>query len=207
MSGGAPGMAGSRRPRSVVTVSPPSRPSVYGCRGWRMTASVGPDSTKRPAYMTASRSAISTRHLKGHALVHQGQHLRLDRLQQLGRVAQGGADTLGAEDGQAVAGNHERGVEGGHAPAERRPTRRDSAGPLRIAGIRGGPDEEIARSENLSLRDPAHDRVLGLAAGVAKLEGQRARRKRQPIVELDVRIAVLIRPAKALGRELGTGAG
>ena len=58
-SGGAPGMAGRRWPRAVVTVEP-SSPSVYGCRGWRITASVGPVSTKRPAYMTARRSAIST---------------------------------------------------------------------------------------------------------------------------------------------------
>ena len=37
----------------------PIRPIVYGCLGWRITSRTGPISTRRPAYITATRSAVS----------------------------------------------------------------------------------------------------------------------------------------------------
>ena len=48
--------AGRRAPRRAST---PSSPRVYGCCGERRTARTGPCSTIRPAYITATRSAVS----------------------------------------------------------------------------------------------------------------------------------------------------
>ncbi len=110
-------------------------------------------------------------------------------------------DARGAEHGEAVTGNHQLGAEGSHLAQGDRPLARIALHLLRVAGVGRGPDEEIAGGEDLALGDPRPDGVLGLAAGVVKLEGQIARGEGQPIVELDVRVAVLIGPAEAIGRQ------
>ena len=54
-SGGSPSRTGRSMPPASGTTS--SRARVYGCRGRRSTSSVGPSSTIRPRYITATRSA------------------------------------------------------------------------------------------------------------------------------------------------------
>src|ERR1019366_5949091 len=49
----------SRWPRATRDGIEVSRPSVYGCFGWRSVSSTAPDSTILPAYMTATRWTVS----------------------------------------------------------------------------------------------------------------------------------------------------
>ena len=55
----APSICSSRSRSSSIAGIEPIRPTVYGCAGAWITASTGPISTMRPAYMTATRSQVS----------------------------------------------------------------------------------------------------------------------------------------------------
>ena len=57
--GTRPGMTSSHSLRVPMMGIEPIRPTVYGCWGWANSTSVVASSTMRPAYMTATRSAIS----------------------------------------------------------------------------------------------------------------------------------------------------
>src|SRR5205823_6130094 len=57
--GGSPTSAASERPSGARGSGTAERSScVYGCFGRRITSSVGPSSTRWPAYMTSTRSAM-----------------------------------------------------------------------------------------------------------------------------------------------------
>src|SRR6185436_5882360 len=83
--------------------------------------------------------------------VHEGQGLRLERLQELGRVGQGLTDPGSPEDRHTVTG---------HLPQARGPLPGIALYLLRVAGVGHGPDEQIAGVKDPALRYPYPRRVL-----------------------------------------------
>ena len=106
------------------------------------------------------------------ALVHEGQRLLLDRLQQLGGVGQGLDDPVPA---RRSAGRGPTAAARGRGPAisrrAARPVGQVALHLLGVAGVGHGPDEQVAGVEDLPLGDPGPGGVVGLAPGVAQLEG------------------------------------
>ena len=105
-----------------------------------------------------------------HALVHQHQRLRLERIEQLGGVGERPLHPLGAEDRQAVSRQHHLGTARRHLSQRHRPVAGEALDLLRVAGIRDRPDEQVAGVEHGELGHPRPGRVVGLTAGVVQLE-------------------------------------
>src|SRR5437870_10567398 len=79
-------------------------------------------------------------------------------------------DAGGAADRIAVPGQQELGAERVHGAQRARPFDRIALHLLRIAGVRGGPDEEIAGAEHLAFGDPRPRMIVGLATAVPQGE-------------------------------------
>ena len=86
-------------------------------------------------------------------------------------------DPLGADDGEAVAGQEQLGLERRHPAQRRRPLGGVALDLLGVAGVRARPDEQVAAAQGLGPRDPRHGVVVGLALLVAQVE-RGARRRR-----------------------------
>ena len=119
----------------------------------------------------------------------------------VGGVGEGLADAVGTEDRQAVAAQHQLGAAPGHLPERRRPVAGEALHLLRVAGVRHGPDEQVARVQHAELGDERPRRIIGLAAGVVQLERQPALRERHVVAVGDVGVAVVGRPGEPLDRQ------
>ena len=126
----------------------------------------------RPARARSAGSSSRRR-----ALVHHPDRLGVQVLEQRGGVGERGADAVGADDRQAVAGQQDLGVERGHRPQRAGPLDRVALHLLRVAAVRRRPDEQVAGAEHLAVGRPDPDVVVGLAAGVVAARSSRRRRR------------------------------
>ncbi|MDP4502604.1 hypothetical protein Q9G87_11570 [Nonomuraea sp. G32] len=136
------------------------------------------------------------------AVVEAGQCLVDEGLQVAGGVLQGRAYAIGAGDGDAVAAEHQLGVERGH-PAE-------GGGPLdgvalhllRVAGVRGDAEKQVAREEDPLLGEPADHMVVCLAPVVGEFKAETTGLDHMSVGEGDVRFPEFGRPDEVWHAEL-----
>ncbi len=120
--------------------------------------------------------------------VHQRQRLLVERVQQVCRVGQGGADALRADRCHLAQGQC--------------PFAGVALDLLRIARVGRAPDEEVAAAQDLAPGNPGPGVVVGFAARVAQFKALAANLQRQMLAEGFVGVAVLSRPDEAGHAEL-----
>ncbi len=134
--------------------------------------------------------------------VHEGKGLIHERVEQVGGVGQGPEDPLGADDGEPVTREEHLRPELRHLPQGHSPLAGVPLDLLGVAGVGGGPDEEVTAAQDLLVGHPGPGVVVGLPPGVVEIEGQPSDLERQTVAVRPVRVAVRRRPPQPRYPEL-----
>lgn len=113
--------------------------------------------------------------------VHQRHRIRHQPLQRVGDLGQNTTDAVLAAYGEAVRRQEQLGIHRGHVAERPRPLERIALHLLRITGVRKVPDEEVARTDRLPLRNPRPGMVVGFTLGVPEFDLEPADLHRHPV--------------------------